>query len=159
MMDVRSLLNRLEAWAQEEIQARGRMLHWLEGQERALQAVDPKALEEATRGVEREIQCDVDRGTRRDALLGQIAAHWNVPVSAMTLGSIAERAGPGAGRLLKLRAELRDKTAHVVRQNRRVAALTRLHHRLVQDVVQVLFQEEAEAAPLAQPGTLVDAEA
>jgi hypothetical protein len=158
-MNMQSLLNRLEACVQEEIQARERTHELLVRQERAILDNRSQELAEATREIERELLCGVMRGARRAAVLAALEKHWGVPASAMTLGSIAERAGPGAERLLRLRADLRERSARVARQNRRVAALTRLHRRLIQDVLGALFQEESGAAPLAAAGTLVDAEA
>jgi FlgN protein len=159
MMDTRTLLNRLEACVQEEIRAQERMLGLLARQERAIVENRAGALEEATQAVEREILSSVGRGARREAVIEGLARAFGVPAAAMTLSSIAERAGSSGESLLRLRAELRACTAKVARQNRRVASLTRVHRRLVQDVLTALFQDEVAAASLTACGTLVDAEA
>jgi hypothetical protein len=150
-MTQQSLINRLEAYLQEELQARERSLVFLKQQE--------EAIAEATHALERELLSNVARSSRRDEVFQGLGRLWNVPASAMTLTSIAERMGVGSDRLRSLRDRLRNRTADVVRQNRRIAALTRVHRQLVQDVLGVLFQEEVEAQPLSAAGTLIDAEA
>jgi len=169
-MDVRSLLNRLEAWARDELAACERTHELLTAQERAIVAGRPEQLERATRELEAAILREPERGRRRDAVVAGLAAAWGVPARAMTLGSIAERAAANGGdgrRLARLRDELRAATGRVLRQNRRVAALGTAHRRLVQDVIQTLFRVDPRAAsgspsgasPLAASGTLLDAEA
>jgi hypothetical protein len=168
-MDVRSLLNRLEAWARDELAACERTNELLTAQERAIVANRPQELERATRELEAAILREPERGRRRNAVIAGLAAAWGVPARAMTLGSIAERvaaSGGDAGRLARLRDELRAATGRVLRQNRRVAALGAAHRRLVQDVIQTLFRGDAGTAsgaspgsPLSVSGTLLDAEA
>lgn len=164
-MDVRSLLNRLEAWARDEIAACERSHELLVAQERAIVAGRPADLERATRELEAALLREPERGRRRDAIIAALAAAWGVPARAMTLGSIAERANAGGAsgsdgrRLSRLRDELRAATGRVLRQNRRVAALSAAHRRLVQDVIQTLFRSDPRATPFATAGTLVDAEA
>lgn len=158
-MNLRTLTNKLQACIQEELQARERTLELLTRQERAILDNRSEDLAQATSKLERELVGGVERGARRDEIFRALARLWSVPVNAMTLSSIIERLGSGAGGLSRLRDELRDQTARVVRANRRIAALTRLHRRLVQDVLGALFQEEVDAMPLAGAGTLIDAEA
>jgi len=158
-MTQQSLINRLEACIQEELQARERTLDLLTQQEEAIVGNRSEKLAEATRVLERELLSNVDRSARRDEVFRCLGRLWGVPQSALTLSSIAERVGPGSERIRGLRDKLRDRTAEVVRRNRRIAALTRLHRQLVQDVLGVLFQEAAQAAPLSGAGTLIDAEA
>lgn len=161
-MDVRSLLNRLEAWAREEIAACERAHELLAAQEQAIVANRPGELDRATRELEALLLREPERGRRRDAVIAGLAAAWGVPARAMTLGSIAERAAAGGAdckRLARLRDELREATGRVLRRNRRVAALTASHRRLVQDVIQTLFRTDPRMSPLGAAGTLVDAEA
>lgn len=158
-MNQRTLTNRLEACVQEELQARERTLVLLGRQERAILENRSTDLAAATTALERELLAGVERSARRDQVLRSLGTLWGVPVSAMTLSSIAERLGQDGSGLRRLRDALRERTAEVVRRNRRIAALTRVHRRLVQDVLGLLFLEEAQAAPLKSAGTLVDAEA
>jgi hypothetical protein len=128
-------------------------------QERAIVAHRPAELERATRGLEAGLLGEAERGKRRASVIALLAAAWGVPARAMTLGSIAERAGDDGRRLVRLRDELRAATGRVLRQNRRVAALTASHRRLVQDVIRAIFRADPRATPLQASGTLLDAEA
>ena len=57
----------------------------------------------------------------------------------------------------QIRNELREATARVVRQNRRVAALVGLHRRVNQEILELVLADE-DSNPLRQTGALVDAE-
>ncbi len=158
MIGQQSLVNSLVAYVQEETGARKRTLAIVERQEQAIVACDAQALSDATLELERELETQVERTKRRQRIFAAFAQLWHVPADALTLSSIAERAGNGAQALLTLRNELRAATAELARKNRRLAALATLHRRVVRDLIGLLAGDE-RITPLAAAGTLVDAEA
>lgn len=158
MMSQQSLLNSLEAWVQEEIGARRRMLGLIERQEEAVRKGRGADLERATRDVEAELATQADRALRRTKLFAAFGALWGVVPEALTLSSICERWGAGAQRLEQLHKDLREATARVVKKNRRLASLMTLHQRVVEDLIGTLMNMR-DATALARSGTLVDAEA
>ncbi|MFN0244672.1 MAG: flagellar export chaperone FlgN [Planctomycetota bacterium] len=156
-MTKQALLNGLEAYVQEEIGARRRMLAIVDAQERAILAGKSADLELATRDIEAEIERDTERSARRARLFAAAATTWRVAPAALSLSSIAERFGPAAERLCTLRTELRSATAELARRNRRLSVLVSTHRRLLAELIQTLLASE-DAAPLAVSGTLIDAE-
>ena len=156
-MNTDSLRNALEAYVQEEIGARKRMIAILARQTQAVTRGKPSDLDAATRILERELALQIERSARRKKLLDAFAALWSVASDALSLSSIAERCGAGSERLLALRRDLRDATASLARENRRFAALVALHRRVVNELIGVLIGDDG-AAPLSRAGTLVDAE-
>lgn len=152
-----ALLNGLEAYVQDEIGARRRMLAIVDAQERAILAGKSADLELATRDVEAEITKDAERSARRARLFAAAGATWRVAPGALSLSSIAERFGPSAERLCVLRSELRNTTAELARRNRRLSVLVSAHRRLLTDLIQTLLASD-DAAPLTVSGTLIDAE-
>ena len=65
MIPVQSLLNSLQAWAQEELAGQRRMLTLIERQERALCVNDPAGLSEATQALEPELAAQSEREAGR----------------------------------------------------------------------------------------------
>lgn len=158
MMDERALLNALEACLQEEVVATRRVSDSIVAQEESIKVGEPERLEEVTKELEKELQGNLQRSLRRSTILEGLARVWNVPASAMTLSSIGERAGNGAGRMSLLRDQLRKAISEVVRANRRVAALTSLRRQVASDVLQALVGS-GEINPMRASGSLVNAEA
>lgn len=157
MTNPQSLLHGLEAYVQDEIGARQRMLDIVGRQEAAVLHGQAGDLEQATRELQLELAAQVHRSSRRQKILAGFGALWHVDPAVLSLSSIAQRVGPGAERLLALRHELRDATAAVAKRNRRLAALTTLYRRVLGDVIETLVSGDA-TAPLANTGTLVNAE-
>lgn len=157
-MNAAAALKHLEVALREELDGKRRALELLARQEAAIAANEPAALEEALKGVEREVQLEARRAARRRQLVAALAEAWRVPADALTLGSIVERAGRDAGRLATLRVELRDAVASVKRRNRRLAALVGMQRRLTRDVMKCVLEDE-DGAALHSAGTLVNAEA
>jgi hypothetical protein len=157
LSEIQSRLNALVAWTQEELGARRRMLGWLERQERAVVSADSTELESATHGLAAEIALQGERGVRRQKIFGALASAWSVPAGLLTLSAVVERAGPAARGLADLRGELREAAAAVLKKNRRIAALVRVHRRVIEDVIRVLV-DGVEGGPLSEAGHLVDAE-
>ncbi len=160
MKNTDALLNHLEANAREELAAQERFLALLDEQEQAIIAGSSAAVADVTKRLEKESPSAARRSTTRARLVKAIAEAWQVPIGAMTLGSIAERAGRHGERLSVLRDELRNKANEVGRKNRRVASVARLHHQVIREVINTIFRDDeggyldGEAA-----GTLIDAEA
>lgn len=153
MRSVRALLNVLEHDAREETVAQKRRLALVESQIAAIRANKPAELEAGVEGIERELEAQGPRDLRRLQALVELSRHWSCDARALTLGSVAERAGDDGRKLDALRGELREAAAAVLRENRRLAALARMHHQIVEDVL------AAVVAGVGKDGRLVDAQA
>ena len=153
-------LERLAGWLDEEVEARRALVDLLERQERAVLATAPGDLEAATLAVGRALERDAASSARRRELFASLARAWRASPEALTLGSIAERAGddPSRGRIEAARLSLREAALQVARRNRRVAALVRARRRVVGELVGLIVRGAEGAAPVGA-GTLVDARA
>jgi hypothetical protein len=111
--------------------------------------------------LERELPGGATRERQRSQVIAEFARAFGVPVHALTLSSIAERAEAAhedVSGLRRLRDELRDCVAAVVKTGRRIAALARYHQEVLGDLLQVLSSSGMEGqAP--RDGALIDAEA
>jgi hypothetical protein len=87
-------------------------------------------------------------------IFARLGAHWNIAPVALTLGSIAERAGPSGGRIEELRDRLRLLGTEALRRNRRVARLVHVHQSIVQETLTALVGSRDS---LAETGALFDA--
>ncbi len=157
MIPIQSLLNSLQAWAQEELAGQRRMLAIIERQEQALCANRPDDLAQATAALEPELVAQAERVEKRKRLFAVLGARWNADPAALTLSSILARSDEQPG-LATLRDELRRSTNELLRRNRRFSALAAAHRRLVEELVQALIQA-GDPACRNQGGMLVDAEA
>jgi FlgN protein len=157
MIPLQSLLNALQAWAQEELGGQRRMLLLIERQEQALCANDPAGLAAATAALEPELAAQGERVGKRQRIFAALAAHWQADPEALSLSSILERSGEQPG-LAKLRKELHSSTTGLLRRNRRFAALAAAHRRLVEELVEALL-EIKDPSSHARGGALVDAQA
>lgn len=153
MRSVRALLNVLEHDAKEETVAQKRRLALVESQIEAIRANKPADLEAAVEGIERELEAQGPRDLRRLQALVELSRHWGCDARALTLGSVAERAGDDGRKLGALRCELREAASSVLRENRRLSALARMHHQIVEEVL------AAVVAEAGKDGRLVDAQA
>lgn len=158
MRDLKTQMRRLEAHLQGELAALDRTHALLVSEEEALRGRDPNLVLERTSALERELGTAVARARTRDELLNGLGSLWRVPPATLTLASIAERAGPEGERVLRMRADLRERAARNVKLARRVAALARAHQRFFSDVLQSLFAELG-ASDARAGGNLVDAQA
>ena len=113
MRSVRALLNVLEHDAREETVAQKRRLALVESQIAAIRANKPAELEAAVEGIERELEAQGPRDLRRLQALVELSRHWSCDARALTLGSVAERAGDDGRKLGALRGELREAAAAV----------------------------------------------
>ncbi len=157
MIPIQSLLNSLQAWAQEELGGQRRIQALIERQEQALCANDTSGLSEATQALEPELAAQAERVEKRRRIFAVLAGHWQVDPEALSLASILARC-PGQTGLAALRTELHRSTTELLRRNRRFSALASAHRRLVEELVGALL-EIGNPASGRKGGTLVDAEA
>lgn len=158
MMNVQSLINGLEAWVQEELLARRKMLALLERQEAVVKQANGIDLESIVGEIQVELEAQARREEKRLRIFEGLAQHWNVAAETLTLTSIAERAGAPGARLTLLRDELGAASERIVRKNRRLSALLSVHHKVVEELLCALVAIQG-GVPGAPAGALVDAEA
>lgn len=158
MMSVQSLINALEAWLQEELFARRRFLELLEAQETAVKRAEARGLSESVDAIEKEIEAQLLRDEKRVRLFAELGRHWGVAGDALTLTSIAERAGDAGRRLATLRDELAAASERIVRKNRRVSRLLEAHQKVIEDLLRALVAIQG-GVPGGSTGALVNAEA
>jgi hypothetical protein len=154
----KTLEQALEIHVREEIAARERLLALIQRQEDAVLAGASEELARVTREVEGELALQATRARTRQALFNTFARRFAVPVSELSLSSIAERCGAAGERIATLRRELRDATASVARKNRRLNALVSMHRRVLNDLIHTVLGVDAGREQHAT-GTLVNAEA
>lgn len=152
------LLRHLSKQVDEELEAQRRLLGLLETQEAAIVAGKPPAIVEAGRAVEEEMAGSGQRARRRDVLLEGFANLWEVKPGTLTFSSVIERTGGSADGLASVRDDLREVTAKVTRQARRIRTLASAHQRLTLDILEALFGSETEGG-ISDGGVLVNAEA
>ncbi len=160
MSHANTLINHLEANAREELAAQDRFMTLLDEQERAIVSGRAEGVVQSSKSIEAESAQAARRAASRQQILKGISNAWQVPVTAMTLGSIAERAGAHGQRLADLRSELRSKTSDVIRKNRQVSAVARLHHHVIREVIGTIFSDDGSGfLDENASGNLIDAEA
>ncbi|MCB9916268.1 MAG: flagellar export chaperone FlgN [Planctomycetes bacterium] len=157
-MNAQSVLNHLAANVREELAAKRAALALIEAQEGAVARCDMDAFEAGLERMRVHLEGDRRREQKRQRLIEQLAAAWQVAPGTLTLGSIAIRFGAQGDELRGLRGELRQVVADVARRNRRLSALLGMHRRLNRDVLKVVLGAEGGAEP-TQAGSLVDARA
>lgn len=158
MMELKSQLLHLEAWARDEIAALRRIGEQIGMQEAALRANDLDAFEAATVLVRSEAEASAERNARRDRLVSGLARTFGVSPRHVTLGSLIERAGPAAGHLSELRRELRAVAQETARDSRRLRRVMVALRELNREILGSLLGGPGAHA-LDREGSLVDAEA
>lgn len=153
-MIAQKFVNALEAWLVEEVLGKERLVRELERQEAALVRGTSDEITGATQAIETEIAQELERARRREVIFARLGAHWNIAPAALTLGSIAERAGPNGARIEELRNRLRALATDALRRNRRVARLVHVNQSIVQETLIALV---GSRDPLAETGALFDA--
>ena len=157
----RADLNRIEALVREELDSQRQLLELLDVQQKAVVARTSDALEVCTQRVEELLASSAARRQRRETLVRRMAQTLGLAPSALTLGSLAERAGQDGERLGALRQELRSVVAEVVRANRRLSAAVAVHRKINSQVIELTLGDDeairSGAAPLGA-GSLIDAE-
>lgn len=157
-MNIQSLCLHLEQWMQEEIVGKRKLAELITEQERALLANNIDELDSATRAVDTELNRERERSRRRQRIFELLAKHWNVDAAALTLGSIVERGQHDAAAIGRMRDELRDVAADVLKKNRRFARFAHAHSRLVQDTLALVLHGDENAIP-RDSGTVFDTRA
>lgn len=158
MMELKSQLLHLEAWARDEIAAQRRLGDQIAMQEAALRAGDLAAFEAATILVQNEAETGAERHARRDRLVAALARHFGVSTRHVTLASVIERAGPDAGNLPELRRELRTVAQDVARDSRRLRRVMVALREVNRELLGSLLGAPGTHA-LDNEGSLVNAEA
>ena len=158
MMEFKSQLLHLEAWAREELAAQRRIVEQIGIQEAALRANDLAAFEAATILVQHEAETGGERQARRDRLIADLARHFGVSPRHVTLASLIERAGPEAGNLAELRRELRTAAQDVARDSRRLRRVMLALREVNREILGSLLGTPGTHA-LDHEGSLVNAEA
>lgn len=158
MSDVSAILRQIEACVVEELGAQRRVLERLAAQEAALRSTDPAALGARGREIEAEVDASLQRSQRRTALVGLLAAQWQVDARTLRLASIVERCGREGERLARLRGELRQAAAATARALRRNTRAARAHQRAWGEVLEGVLSAVAQG-DVQSGGRLVDAEA
>ena len=97
MIPVQSLLNALQAWAQEELAGQRCLLAIIARQEQALCANDSGGLAQATQELGPELAAQAERVEKRRRLFAVLAGHWNADPEALSLSSILARCGSQPG--------------------------------------------------------------
>lgn len=152
-----SLLNRLAANLREEEAGQVALLGDLQAQREAIDSGRGDRLEAVTETIQSSSSAASRRAMQRSRILKSLSQVWHVPADALTLRSIAERAGGNGRQLLGLRDTLKEQAAQVQKECRQVMALARIHRGVVQDVLGALLGEED--LQTGSPGALLDAEA
>ena len=153
-MIAQKFVNALEVWLVEEVAGKERLVRELERQETALVSGTAEEITSATQAIENEITGEIDRSRRREVIFARLGVHWNIAPSALTLGSIAERAGQSGARIEELRDRLRLLGSEALRRNRRVARLVHVHQSIVQETLTALVGSRDS---LEETGALFDA--
>ena len=153
---VTSLLNRLSANLREEEAGQVAIIACLADQRSAIDSGRGDRVEDATRAIRESSAAASRRATQRARVLQALSKAWHVPADALTLRSIAERAGGNGRSLLELRDRVRVGAATVQQECRRIVSLARVHRGVVQEVLGALLGEEN--LQTNAPGALVDAE-
>lgn len=156
-MSTQNLILALDASLQAEIGAKNAQIEILDAQERAITERNVDALAEATRELQAQIQREIERATKRGAILSDLARALELPTPTR-VGAIAESLGPRGRSLAARRTELRARCAASLKKSRHVAALVRGHASLVEEALGRFLSPDESGAPLGR-GSLVDAEA
>lgn len=132
-------MRELEAWCQEELAAKQREDRWLAELERALVTEDPEHVVRTVSELNSSREASAKREPRRDRARQVLADHFGLPLSACTLGSLAERSEEEGARLTQLRAALRGQIKSVGVRSKRVNTLARSQRRFLSGVLSELF--------------------
>jgi hypothetical protein len=147
-------LHRLEAWAQEEIQAQRSFGDVLAAYERSIVLGEIEGLADGAVAVRNHLERSTLRDERRTELLGTIAADLRVGTGTLTLGSLCVRAGDRAQRLSAARVELIAATRRAGDLARRVLILSRAQQQVLSEVLEAAFGKGE--AVMGGQGRLVD---
>jgi hypothetical protein len=140
-MTLTTLVIHTEAWLQEELGAQRALLAALERIEAAARTGNGADLAERGQELEALLAPAGMRELRRNLLLQRLATNLGAPAGELTLTKLSARlvsAGIETQRLEGLRAELRGAVAATLRAGRRLAALSRYHRGVLEELCQLL---------------------
>lgn len=152
-MTARTLLPRLEAWAQEELGVQQRLAEALAVHERELGCGDADAIAASLAAIDAVDNRGAARRRELDTVLRELAGAWGLATGTLTLGSVAERFGPDGQRLARLRATLRETCRDVQDRSRRVALIAKQQREVVRLALESVVGREGFDG---QRGSLVD---
>jgi hypothetical protein len=156
-VNTQNLVLALDSNLQAEIGGKDVQLELLDRQERAIAARDVDALAEATCALQKELQREIERATKRAGIIANLARALGIE-GHVRVGTIAAALGARGESLASRRLELRAKCATSVRKTRHLGALVRGHASLVEEALGRFLSPDPSGAPLGR-GSLVDAEA
>lgn len=163
MSAVAVLVRQLESYLQEELDAQRRVCECLTAQRDELLRSTPAAARGFVERLETQLAKAPARAQRRHDLVRKLATQFGVATGTLTLSSIVERLGAEGDRLARMAHELRDATRDCALAARKLAALSRLHARLNDEILDAVLSLRGAGAsrsidPYPAPGALVDAE-
>ncbi len=156
-MSLQGILNKTEAYLQQEIGAQQVLLKHLAEHERIVREGTAEELEEATGKLLKSMGAESTREARRQELRSAMAKELKLPAHVLTFGSIAERLGEPAARMNQLRLELIEAVRKVRKAARRLVSVAKSHAEVMKDVMKIFLGSDAMDAP--DGGVLLDAEA
>lgn len=159
-MTVQCLLQELEAQVGDELAAQTCVLAMLDQQEQAIKSGAADQIVKVTADIEAQLKSSASRGRRRQTTLRKLSRTWSVPLEALTLSSIVERArsaGINTNRLASLRGELRATMAQVVKRSRLMGLLARTNAQILHEAIETVLKAGNPRAS-SEGGALVNAE-
>jgi len=165
-MNVQALVNQVESWVQQELNAQRHLLELLEAQEKAIVDSSTEGITESGEQIQAQLRMGPARERRRQDLMRSFSRMWGVAAETLTLRSIAERAeseGVPTTTLGKLREDLRGVGAQVLRKGRRIATMAKYHQGFLAQVMGLLMTDSTNETLLplgsGEGGALVNQEA
>ncbi len=153
------LIEQLVACIRTDIDAQRSTLETLEAQRAAIQNERLDGIEDATAAMVEQMRGMQDRDRNRQRLVEAFAKELGQPIEQLTISMVAQLAGIQADELMDLRQQLRNLSARVIRENRKLSALVGMRRRIVTDVIDSLLQSDEADGDRRPGGVLINAEA
>lgn len=157
--DLEPLLERLEDCIKGDIEAQRNTLATLEAQRVAIEKEHIEGVELTTAEMVEQMRGMQERDQRRQQIVEAFARALGQSAESLTLSMVVQLAGSRADDLAQLRQELRNLSARVIRENRRLSALVGMRRRIVTDVIDSLLQGNDGSGETRPGGVLINAEA
>ena len=157
--NLESLVDQLVDCIKGDIEAQRSTLETLAAQREAIQHERLEGIEEATAAMVSQMRGMQDRDRNRQRIVEGFANALGQPVEQLTISMVAQMAGVRAGELMDMRQQLRDLSADVIRENRKLSALVGMRRRIVSDVIDSLLQSPEGDGERRPGGVLINAEA
>ncbi len=159
-MKSQAFASHFQVWLQEELDAQRKLAMLLERQLNAVRRSSTEDVALVVDELESELRTSTRRDMKRKTLITAFAKAAGMDVQSLTLGHIVEllgERGVSTQGMMRLRTELRDTVAGVLKLNRRVATLARYHQGLFNEVLGALAAAAESDNVLPTSGTLLDA--